>query len=88
MFHKRRYFGGNKIHIKQLDMCLWNMDAPVGNNVKIWENLLVLHFDFRPHPKGKWCQWNVRSSKLNLQSKFGYCITTQSLNIALHMQVV
>ena len=29
----------------KLDMCLWNTDAPGGNKFKIWENLLVLHFD-------------------------------------------
>ena len=23
----------------KLDMCLWNMDAPGGNKVKIWKNL-------------------------------------------------
>ena len=24
---------------KELDMCLWNTDAPGGNKVKIWQNL-------------------------------------------------
>ena len=24
---------------KKLDMCLWNTDAPGGNNVQIWQNL-------------------------------------------------
>ena len=24
---------------EKLDMCLWNTDAPGGNNVKIWQNL-------------------------------------------------
>ena len=32
-------------------MCLWNMDAPVGNKVKIWQNNLVPHFD-QSNPKG------------------------------------
>ena len=25
--------------VYQLDMCLWNTDAPGGNKVKIWQNL-------------------------------------------------
>ena len=35
----------------QLDMCLWNIDVPGGNKVKIWQNTLqVLHFDpIPPH---------------------------------------
>ena len=36
-----------------------------------------------PNPKGMWCQWCVSNPYLNLQSKFGYCTTTQTLNIAL-----
>ena len=39
----------------ELDMCLWNMDAPGSNKVKIWQNLKVhvLHFDPAP-PPGAW----------------------------------
>ena len=29
-------------------MCLWNTDAPGGNKVEIWQNLLVKHFDPAP----------------------------------------
>ena len=36
---------------QQLDMCLWNMDAPGSNKVKILQNLEVLHFD-PIHPLG------------------------------------
>ena len=35
-----------------------------------------------PHPRGRWCQWSMSNPYMNLQSKFGYCIT-QTLNIAL-----
>ena len=35
----------------QQDMCLWNMDAPGGNKVKLWQKYLkVLHFDPAPPP--------------------------------------
>ena len=37
----------------------------------------------RPTPRGMWCQWSVRNPWMNLQSKFGYCKTIQTLNIAL-----
>ena len=37
----------------------------------------------RPAPRGMWCQWSVSNHYMNLQSKFGYCMTTQTLNIAL-----
>ena len=33
----------------------------------------------RPTPRGRWCQWSVSNPKMNLQSKFGYCMTTQTL---------
>ena len=36
-----------------------------------------------PSPRGTWCEWSVRNPKMNLQSRFGYCIITQTLNIAL-----
>ena len=36
-----------------------------------------------PHPRCTWCQWSVSNPKMNLQSKFGYCIITQTLNITL-----
>ena len=39
---------------------------------------------FWPHPtlRGRRCQWDVCNPKMNLQSKFGYCIATQNLNVA------
>ena len=36
-----------------------------------------------PHPRAMWRQGSVRNPWMNLQSKFGYCKTTQTLNIAL-----
>ena len=30
-----------------------------------------------------WCQWSVRNPHMNVQSKFGYCMTIQTFNIAL-----
>ena len=42
------------------------------------KNLLVLY-----PPQGMWYKWGVSNSYMNLQSKFGNCITTQSLIIAL-----
>ena len=64
-------------------MCLWNTDAPGGNKVKLGQNSLSLTFWPRPTPRGMWCQWSVSNPKMNLQSKFGYCMTTQTLNNAL-----
>ena len=41
-------------------MCLWNMDAPGYNKVRIWQNLLILHFDPVPSPGTMmWCQLSV-----------------------------
>ena len=37
----------------------------------------------RPTPRGMGCQWSVRNPWMNLQSKFGYFMTIQTLNIAL-----
>ena len=37
----------------------------------------------RPTPRGMGCQWSVRNPWMHLQSKFGYCMTIQTLNIAL-----
>ena len=59
-------------------MCLWNTDAPGGNKVKIWHKFLSPTFWPRPTPRGMWCQWSVRNPLMNLQSKFGNCITTQT----------
>ena len=36
-------------NIENDKMCLWTTDAPGSNNVKIWQNLQVLHFDPAPH---------------------------------------
>ena len=36
-------------------------------------------------PRGTWCQWSVSDPKMKVQSKFDYCIITQTLNIALLM---
>ena len=36
-----------------------------------------------PTPRVMWCKWGVRNPYMNLQSKIGYCIITQTLNIAL-----
>ena len=37
--------------MQELDMCLWNTDAPGSNKVKYGKNLQVLHFDPTP-PQG------------------------------------
>ena len=37
-------------------MCLWNMDAPSGNKVKIWQKSLSPTFWPRPTPRGMWCR--------------------------------
>ena len=67
----------------KLDMCLWNTDAPGGNKVKLWQKSITPTFWPRPSPRGMWCQWSVSNHYMKLQSKFGYCMTTQTLNIAL-----
>ena len=38
---------------------------------------------FWPHPWDMGCRWSVSKLYMNLQSKFGYCMTTTTLNIAL-----
>ena len=57
-----------KIHIFQtprfyleLDMCLWNTDAPGGNIVKIWQKSPSPTFWPHPTPRGRWCQRSVRN---------------------------
>ena len=35
----------------QLDMCLWNTDAPGGNKVKLWQKSLSPTFWPAPHPE-------------------------------------
>ena len=37
----------------------------------------------RQTPRGMGCQWSVRNPLMNLQSKFGNCMTTKTLDIAL-----
>ena len=69
----------------KLEMCLRNTDAPGSNKVNMAKSLSP---KFWPHPtpRGMWCQWGVSNPKMNLQSKFGYCITTQTLIIALFIE--
>ena len=52
--------------------------CPGGN--KLWQNFLSPTFWPCPKTRGMWCQWSVRNPKMNLQSKFGYCIITQTLS--------
>ena len=61
-------------------MCLRKTDAPGSNKVKIWQNLFVLHFD---SPQRYVMSGKCEQPFKNLQSKFGYCMTTPTLNIAL-----
>ena len=62
--------------IKQ-DVFLWNMDAPTGKKVKICKSYIFIPST----PREIWCQWSVHNPYMNLQSKFGYCITTQVLHL-------
>ena len=58
---------------------MWNMGAPGGNKIKIWQNLqlvLVLHFDL-PNPK-----WHLISVKCELPLEV--CLLYQ--NIALYVK--
>ena len=69
--------------IFELDMCLWNTDAPGGNKIQIWQNLKVPNFD-PAQPPGAWDVSEVwETLGMNIQSKFDYCRTIQTLNIAL-----
>ena len=67
-------------------MSLWNMDAP-GNKVQIEirQNLSKSYIFTLPIPGA--CDvskvWSIPISYMNLQSKFGYCIISQTLKIAL-----
>ena len=64
---------------------LRNTDAPGGNKVQIWQKSLSPKFWPCPNLRGMWCQWSVSNPYMNLQSKFGYCIISQTLNIALYV---
>ena len=44
IFNKILYFQAFESNF-ELDMCLWNTDAPGGNKVQIWQNLSVPNFD-------------------------------------------
>ena len=37
----------------ELDMCLWNTDAPGGNKVQLWQKSLSPTFWPRPTPQGR-----------------------------------
>ena len=37
---------------QKLDMCLWNTDAPGGNQVEIWQKSPKSYILTQPHPKG------------------------------------
>ena len=50
----------------KLGMCLWNMDTPGGNKVKIWQNLWVPYFDPAQPPRGLWCQLSASNPQMNL----------------------
>ena len=56
---------------------------PWRNKVKIWQKSLSPTFWPRPTPRSMGCHWSVRNPWMNLQSKFGYCIITQTLIIGL-----
>ena len=47
--------------VLELDMCLWNTDAPGGNKVEIWQKSLSPIFWPRPTSRGMWCQRSVRN---------------------------
>ena len=66
-------------------MCLWNLDAPGGHkNSKYDKNLQVLHFD-SARPQGHVISVKCEEPIDELTAKFGYCMTTQTLNIALYL---
>ena len=60
-------------------MCLWNTDALGEKKVKIWRTLLSPTFWPWPSPGEVSEVWTRLK---NLLLKFGYCITTKTLNIA------
>ena len=39
-----------------------------------------------PTPRGMWCQWGASNPEVNSQSKFGNCITTQTLISAIFIE--
>ena len=54
---------------------------PVTRKSKYGKYLLVLHFD-PAHPQGHGLSAKCEQPLDNLQSKFGYCMTAQTFNIA------
>ena len=52
---------------QELDMCLWNMDAPGGNKVKIWQKSLGPTCSPCPTPRGMWCQCEEPLDELTVQ---------------------
>ena len=57
----------------------WNSNAPVGNKVKISQNIqaLYMYFDPTQPPIGIWCHWRVSNPSMNLHCKSEYFDTTQ-----------
>ena len=69
--------------VSQLDMCLWNTDAPGGNKVIIWQKSLSPTFWPRPTP-GAWDVSEVWATlRWTCSPSLVYCIITQTLNISL-----
>ena len=59
---KKSFSYSSQVFLKlKQDMCLWNMDAPGYNKVKIWQKSLSPTIWPRPTPRGIWCQWSVRN---------------------------
>ena len=59
--------------------------CPSGNKVNIWQKISESYILTLPHPRSMWCKWRVKNSEMNLHSKLGYSIITQTLHIALYL---
>ena len=68
----------------QLDMCLWNMDAPAATKSK-YGKISKSQILTPPHPWGHVMSVKCEQALDELTVQVCYCMTTQTLNIALWM---
>ena len=67
-----------------MDMSWWNTYAPNGNKLNTYGKILkVLHFDPAPPPGACDVSEVWVTHRWTYSPNFGYCIITQTLNIAL-----
>ena len=64
-------------------MCLWNTDALGGQQSKTMAKICKSYILTPPHPQGHVMSVKCEQPLDELTVQVGYCMTTQTLNIAL-----